>query len=622
MQATRIAFFICWIVGLSLSGGSASADDSATRVAELSSVQPSYNLSSKLDYVAQTQRSYELEDFLADHPVYVQWQQNWDEVLNLGFGKGVHWFRLKVRNTHSESIEQLLEIANPVLDEVVFYQVSAAGEVIQTARTGDHLAMDQRPYFHHNLILPFELPAHAEHTLYFKVLTDGALQLPVVAWETRAFQNRDQMRLLAFGVFFGVLLVMSCYNFFLYTMIKDKGFLYYAAFSACLMLFQGAIHGFSSQFSWFDTTWWRTYSIVLLIPLLAGFAILFTRSFLQLDRAHEQIHKILGAMGHGSFLLAVLALFLPYGFLVTLEACLAVPISIFLLCLGILRWFEGYRSARFFVLAWAVFLCAVVVYALSKLGVIPSGWVSEYSMQVGAMVETVLFAFALADRMNSQRISYIAAQKKAISVQRAAKENLEDVVTERTRTLKETLGQLEDANERLQSLSTLDGLTEIKNRRYFDERLLQEWQRAIRTDGILAMILLDIDHFKQFNDKHGHLAGDECLKQVARILDVGAVRPTDAAARYGGEEFALILPDTDAEGAYHVAEGIRTILEQQSIIIDGHAEKVTASFGVASLKPDHGGTAASLIAAADEALYTAKLKGRNRVQRHQPDMLR
>ncbi len=184
------------------------------------------------------------------------------------------------------------------------------------------------------------------------------------------------------------------------------------------------------------------------------------------------------------------------------------------------------------------------------------------------------------------------------------------------RALQESQRDLADANRTLQKLSSLDGLTGIANRRQFDEVLKQEWHRAMRHGNYLSLILLDIDFFKLYNDNYGHQRGDDCLKQVAGVIERSMKRETDLAARYGGEEFAAILPDTDAEGAVGVAE---YMIERLAELKIPHArskvsEHVTISVGVSSLIPDRGTEPAMLIAIADKALYKAKEEGRNRVK--------
>jgi diguanylate cyclase (GGDEF)-like protein len=162
-----------------------------------------------------------------------------------------------------------------------------------------------------------------------------------------------------------------------------------------------------------------------------------------------------------------------------------------------------------------------------------------------------------------------------------------------------------------------DGLTGVHNRRYFDERLAVEWSRAVRHGSALSVVLLDVDYFKRYNDCHGHLAGDECLRRLATALKACVRRPSDLIARYGGEEFVCLLPDTDLAGAMTVAEELSQLLVVQQI---AHADStvakfVTVSLGVCSKSAAQGaeptGGAEALMREADAQLYLAKARGRH-----------
>ncbi|MBF0573111.1 MAG: GGDEF domain-containing protein [Desulfamplus sp.] len=163
---------------------------------------------------------------------------------------------------------------------------------------------------------------------------------------------------------------------------------------------------------------------------------------------------------------------------------------------------------------------------------------------------------------------------------------LEKKVEERTHELREANNKLSEINLKLASISITDGLTQIANRRHFDEIISQEYARHVRSQANLSLILLDIDHFKAFNDNYGHVNGDECLRQVARVIADCAVRPADLAARYGGEEFACILPETDSNGAVTVAENIRIGVMALKIPHKASkaAEYVTVSLGVITVQ--------------------------------------
>jgi diguanylate cyclase (GGDEF)-like protein len=186
-------------------------------------------------------------------------------------------------------------------------------------------------------------------------------------------------------------------------------------------------------------------------------------------------------------------------------------------------------------------------------------------------------------------------------------------VEEQTAELQETVKLLEAANTQLEALSLEDDLTGISNRRSFERALADEWNRGRRHELPLALILLDLDHFKELNDRRGHPAGDDCLRRVGSFLAEAIRRTGEVVARYGGEEFAILLPGIDAAGGIRVAEGLRDGIERLAIPY-GNGKRVTASCGVAAMIPTADVTAESLVAGADRALYAAKHSGRNCVR--------
>ena len=186
---------------------------------------------------------------------------------------------------------------------------------------------------------------------------------------------------------------------------------------------------------------------------------------------------------------------------------------------------------------------------------------------------------------------------------------LEALVAERTQALAQV-------NHRLELLSNTDGLTGIANRRHFDDALAREWARAQRAAAPLALILLDVDVFKHFNDHYGHLAGDACLRTLATTLaQVGARREGELAARFGGEEFVVLLPGADLAAAAEVARHVQEAIHQLALPHEGAPHGiVTVSFGVASLQPQRDQLPEELVRRADRAMYRAKQGGRNRIE--------
>ena len=214
--------------------------------------------------------------------------------------------------------------------------------------------------------------------------------------------------------------------------------------------------------------------------------------------------------------------------------------------------------------------------------------------KTGCITFFIIFPFLL----YASRIRFLNTQKR----------HLEQEVEKRTK-------ELYEANRTLDLLSKQDGLTKVANRRYFDEQLEMEWRRAQRNNSYLALIFIDVDLFKRFNDLYGHQAGDDCLKKIADIFSKHVKRSGDLAARYGGEEFVILLIDTDPSNAAHFAEQLRQEAEALQIPHENSdtAKVVTISLGVAARIPISGESPNYLIQAADQALYDSKRNGRNQV---------
>ena len=179
--------------------------------------------------------------------------------------------------------------------------------------------------------------------------------------------------------------------------------------------------------------------------------------------------------------------------------------------------------------------------------------------------------------------------------------------------------QRKSAQDKLSELASVDGLTGLANRREFDSALERAWRRALRTRTALALLMIDADNFKSYNDRFGHLKGDEALVMIARKITLCLHRPDDLGARYGGEEFAVVLPSTDVRRARIIAERIRTSIEGTRLNAGSTAEaEITISVGLASMCPSAIGSRSDLLQAADSALYAAKRGGRNRVEASAP----
>ncbi|MFC3231143.1 diguanylate cyclase domain-containing protein [Marinibaculum pumilum] len=208
-------------------------------------------------------------------------------------------------------------------------------------------------------------------------------------------------------------------------------------------------------------------------------------------------------------------------------------------------------------------------------------------------------AIELVARIRYHSRSYVALQQR----------------DEAFRALRDSQRQLLAANLELERMMKSDGLTGLANRRHFDEYLEIEWRRAHRNHQDLSLLMLDVDFFKRYNDRYGHVAGDNVLREIAKVLKASCGRATDLAARYGGEEFAIVLPNTPADGAFGMAERVRQAVKALAIphCAPQEGATVSISLGCATVRPTPNGTPTALIEAADQALYRAKEGGRDRV---------
>jgi diguanylate cyclase (GGDEF)-like protein len=203
--------------------------------------------------------------------------------------------------------------------------------------------------------------------------------------------------------------------------------------------------------------------------------------------------------------------------------------------------------------------------------------------------------------------------KERLKLQEKTRQELESQVDERTFELQVTLRELEEKNRSLELLNTEDALTGIKNRRFFDKKLVMELRRSRREQTPLSIVMLDIDRFKNINDTYGHIIGDQVIKAVSDLIKDHLKRPLDEVARYGGEEFVVLLPNTPSEGAQDIAEKIRADISVSTVTVANNDIQFTISAGVYTSIADDVSNPQIFTECADKALYYAKQHGRNQV---------
>ena len=568
-----------------------------------------YPLGLHLSYLEDREGRHTLED-VRSNDISLAFIDSKAEVPNFSFTSSSYWFQLDVYNQSSAVQNWLLESQYPLLDRVNVYLVYPDDRVV-TYRGGDKLPFDKRAVKHRNVMFNVPLAMGERVRIYIKVRTESSMQLPLVLRSPESLLAKDHEEQYVLGLFYGVLLAMLVYNLLIFAAIRDINYLYYVLYLGAWTLFQMSLNGLAFEYLWPDNPDWGNKAT----PFFIGFGnlgmILFARSLLQTKAHLPKFDRLLKYAVALCVLIMLLALFAGYTIAIKLGTAGALAVALLMVSTGIWSLKIGVRQARYFMLAWSALLLGIVLYALKTFGVLPMTPVTEYSMQIGSAVEVILLSFALADRMRILR-------EDNERIQREATDTLERRVQERTLELDSALADLSDANSKLTELNHVDGLTGIHNRSYFNEQFDVEWHRAARIRSPLGLLMLDIDHFKHFNDTYGHLGGDACLKMVAQVIHAAVHRPSDKCYRYGGEEFVALLPHTDLAGSLVIAERICKAVESMEFVLEGKRIPVTISVGVCSLVPSRDMKSDTLINNADQALYQAKHQGRNRVCSYTP----
>lgn len=536
------------------------------------------------------------------------WQLNGGDAFNQGYNSSVWWLHVQLANDNQEVRTRYLELGYAVLDRVDVFIFSGA-DLLQQYALGDLQPFAARPVDNRFFVLPLTFQAGQTLDVYYRIDTETSVQAPLSLWQRDAFESDENRSNIAHGFYYGAMVMIAVYNLLIFLVLLDRSHLYYVCFVLSTPLFMASLSGQAYRYLWPESVGWNDNAIPVFLGAAFLFSSLFIRRFLRVREWSRWADNtvILVAIISGSCM--VLAFFTPYHFSIRILVALGVIACLFDLAVGFMALSQRIPTAPYYVIAWMSFLLGAVLLALNKMDFLPNNFVTEYAIQIGSMLEAVLLSFAMAERINQERRLRFEAQDEALRTTRRLNEELEARVRERTR-------ELEVLNVRLQDLSNTDQLTGLKNRRYLEQALEQEWIRCARYGHSLAFIMMDVDFFKPINDTHGHAAGDLCLQRVAQQVQNAVRWPTDLVARYGGEEFCMLLPETDAEGARDMAERLREAVAGMRVRYENKTLSVTLSLGICAVVPSDQCSVEHMLKCADLALYQAKENGRNRVVVH------
>lgn len=555
-----------------------------------------------------------------------EWQTETSHNLAFGLSSSPYWLRFELPPTEGAN-SHLLEVDYPMLD-ILDMWFFADKDLIQHYQTGDTYPFSQRPVEHDKFIFPVP-QVNSKLTVLVRLQSHGSLKFPLRYWLAKDYWHSQNTHNLMMGLFFGFMLAMVALNLLFSLATFRVSFFYYAGYAASAALSIATLHGICYRYFWPHSPWIQNHAVPIFVNLSVFFAILFFSRILRIEQHDKTLQR---SYRIGYILMGVSvfsALFLPIAISTHIILLVLPAFALFYLLTCLWLWLKGVHIAGLNTLASSVLIIAAIITSLENYDLLHLQIPSIYLLILGLSIEAFLLSLVLALDYSQQSKDLIEAQKhsleqerharlaqeQTIEIQQEAQQSLEYNVQERTLELEIALRELSETNRELEETTTIDSLTGIRNRRYFDKKYIAEMRRSWREHTCLSIVMLDIDHFKRVNDLHGHLAGDACIQAVAKNIQSFIKRSSDVLCRYGGEEFALILPNTDESGASALAESVRSHIEQNKVKFEDIEIKLTISAGVCSQMVGSMDDQNKHLSLADQALYAAKNSGRNRVYR-------
>ena len=453
-------------------------------------------------------------------------------------------------------------------------------------------------------------------TFYLRSYDPAGNSFPLKVWQLDELDHLASQENLGLGLIYGIIAALLLYNLFIFFTLRDNAYFWYVLTTAGALLMIVSMSGHGFQYLWPDAPvpFWLDR---ITLPSLWGFcACRFTQTLLQ-TRLHVRWAHHLLSLACACYVIAVtLEAFGLRGtsaWLIALLSLTSIPAA---LGSAMIRWRQGYFPALLYLFGYGLILASISLALLRSTGLVqPATW-NAYVFPLAVAAESILFSFALAYRIQTLKQEKAEALLQAdrektarLAQMQASADELQEAVRLRTAELAQANQQLCEREQRLQHAAFHDPLTELPNRRYLIERAEVALADAQRRGESVALMLVDLDHFKPINDRYGHDAGDLMLRTIGHRLREH-VRTNDMVARLGGDEFAVLVCGADAQ--QHAQEIANRLLGELSrpVLYGANRLVVTISIG-AALYPQHAVQFAGLYKSADEAMYRAKQRGRS-----------
>ncbi len=540
------------------------------------------------------------------------WQARSTPSLNFGFSKSVWWTRVTLRNTGTLPIERVLDLGSSLVDEADVVVLGPDGHERLHMASGDRRPFSSRGEPVRTIATRLSLPPGETLTVLMRLAAHDGLHeiITPTLWATAAFAEHIQTETLLFGLYYGVLATMMLYNVFLFISTRQSTFGFYVAYIGSFLAWGLVFRGYAFQYWWPDAPDFNNQVLPVIVSLLYLTLGLFLMRYM--DTRHSmspRLHRIVATCTAANGLGILPAFMGLYAASFVINTVLGLCLIISLTLTGHVLMYRGSRAARYFLGAFALLAMAALLYYLRVLGLVPANAWTDNIVLIGSAAEALILAFGLADQMNRLKTEKLHAEREALAAQTTLNTQLESLVSSRTQ-------ELEAANQRLASLSVTDELTGAHNRRQFNKDLAAAVALHSRHHTPLALCLLDVDHFKLYNDRYGHPAGDDVLQKIAQVLRQQLQRASDHVYRVGGEEFAVLLDINEPpEKVRRFIEHMRSAVHALTIQHEGSPlGVVSVSMGLVILKGlSATRSPAELYSQADTLLYQAKQAGRNQL---------
>jgi serine phosphatase RsbU (regulator of sigma subunit) len=486
---------------------------------------------------------------------------------NYGYSSSAFFAKFSVRNTQNSPQEIWIEVDYPLLDSLDFYAYTMGGSISKEFRTGDLQKFSKRDINSRNFVFSLRLEPQEEKKILLRIATESTVSFPIIVWKPQEFLRSENTSNYGFGLYYGMMMVMLLYNLFIYTVLKERSYLFYILNILAIVFFQLVFNGVGFQYLWGGWPGFNSFNMPLFASLLTLASVNFAREFLDTQTKQPIVDKIFIGLIAIASLLALLSLLIAQRIALRIATFMVLPSSLMILYAAMTALRKGYRPARFFVIAWLVYVVGALMTALRAMGILPTNFVTTYAIQIGSALEVVLLSLALADKINTLRreIAERALEKERMEKEKEreqrefiAEQNkkLELLVAERTKELAEQNKQITDSIHYAQRIQK--AILPSKNQivQAFPEAFIYFKPRDIVSGDFYWFAERDNKIIVAVVDCTGHgvpgafmsMIGNTLLNQI--VLERGVTRPAEILNQLHEEvRFALKQDEILEEGA-------------------------------------------------------------------------